>query len=81
MVPMEAEAERTGSEKPQNFSGNEFPEENLTNETENEQELGRISIEAEVNWLRVQDGADQVTFGGEKPCRGDDRSLPLRSEI
>lgn len=69
MVPIEAEAERTGSEERSNFSGNQFSEANLTDETENEQELGRISIEPEVDWLRVKDGADQVTFGCEKPCR------------
>lgn len=39
----------------------------LTNKTQEEQELDRISVEAEVGWLRIQNGADQVPFGCEKP--------------
>lgn len=40
----------------------------LTNTTQDEQELDRVLVEAKVGRLRIQNGADQVTFGCEKPC-------------
>ena len=34
----------------------------LTHATQEEEELDGVLIEAEVDWLRVEDGADQVSF-------------------
>lgn len=45
----------------------QIPVDVLTNETQDEQELCRILVKAEVGRLRIQNGADQVTFGCEKP--------------
>lgn len=39
----------------------------LTNKTQDEQELGSILVESEVDRLRKHNGTDQLTFGCEKP--------------
>jgi hypothetical protein len=41
----------------------------LTHATQEEEELGGVLIEAEVDGLRVEDGAYQVSFSSEKPWR------------
>ena len=39
----------------------------LTQKAQNEHESHSILVEAEVDWLRIQNGADQVSLGCEKP--------------
>lgn len=41
----------------------------LTNKAKNKKELHSIFVKTKVDWLRIQNGADQVTFGREEPCR------------